>query len=428
MTRRPPQSRRAMVLAVTLVIIGLLAMLMAGLMYHVRAELAGAQAQRDGQQARLAAESGLQAVIAVLRESLQDSTAWYNRPDIFRHSLVWSESYTHEHDPIREFNGSREDALAQVDYPAPAWRFSVVAPHWCVNCSTGESGAAIRYGITPEASRLNLNSASEEELTRLFENQLTPLGVENTAELVACLLDWIDEDDEPRPGGAETDDYYSTLTPAYRAKNGPLATVEELLLVKGFTSAILYGEDVNRNGYLDANEDDADESFPRYDNGDGILDPGIGPFITVWSQEPGDDANQVIGKINVNTAPVQVLQVLDGMTTDATERIVSMRDEMEPSALQDAQWLVTSGALDAETYQSVQDRLTTNAFQFRVEILGYADHVKLMQRYEWVLEMRGPLAQVLYFRDLSHLGFAWRIDDDTLVLPQAQTPVADQTQ
>ena len=42
-----------------------------------------------------------------------------------------------------------------------------------------------------------------------------------------------------------------TLDPPYRAKNKPLDTVEELLMVKGFDGRILYGEDYNRNGYLD---------------------------------------------------------------------------------------------------------------------------------------------------------------------------------
>mgnify|MGYP000473525683 CR=1 FL=1 len=52
---------------------------------------------------------------------------------------------------------------------------------------------------------------------------------------------WIDDDSEVRYDGAETDDYYATLDPPYVAKNGPLDTVGELLLIRGFSRAILYG-------------------------------------------------------------------------------------------------------------------------------------------------------------------------------------------
>jgi DNA uptake protein ComE-like DNA-binding protein len=48
--------------------------------------------------------------------------------------------------------------------------------------------------------------------------------------------------------GAESD-YYSTLEPPYGARNGPLETVEELLLVQGMTPELLFGE-ANVASYL----------------------------------------------------------------------------------------------------------------------------------------------------------------------------------
>ena len=51
-----------------------------------------------------------------------------------------------------------------------------------------------------------------------------------TDDVADAILDWIDEDDEPREYGAEWD-YYAQLQPPYKPKNGPLDTVEELLLV-----------------------------------------------------------------------------------------------------------------------------------------------------------------------------------------------------
>lgn len=69
------------------------------------------------------------------------------------------------------------------------------------------------------------------------------------AELTAALIDWLDSgddtyreirvDDRRIPvAGAETP-YYRSLSPAYRCKNGPLHTLEELVNIKGFTPEVV---------------------------------------------------------------------------------------------------------------------------------------------------------------------------------------------
>jgi len=118
-----------------------------------------------------------------------------------------------------------------------------------------------------------------------------------TDELLDCLLDYRDRDDEVRPLGAEQE-YYDQLAWPYLIKNGPLATVEELLLVKGFNGSIVYGEDANLNGVLDANEDDGEESFPP-DDGDGELDRGLKGLVTAGSYEPDSD-NEGNPRVSIN--------------------------------------------------------------------------------------------------------------------------------
>jgi DNA uptake protein ComE-like DNA-binding protein len=68
-----------------------------------------------------------------------------------------------------------------------------------------------------------------------------------------AILDWIDTDSEPRPMGCE-DEYYTSLPSPYACPNGPLQSVEELLLVRGVTPQLLFGADANRNGVLDLDE------------------------------------------------------------------------------------------------------------------------------------------------------------------------------
>ena len=53
-----------------------------------------------------------------------------------------------------------------------------------------------------------------------------------------AIVDWIDSDiDATIPDGAE-DDFYTGLTPSYRTANGPMVSVSELQLVKGFSSQV----------------------------------------------------------------------------------------------------------------------------------------------------------------------------------------------
>jgi len=132
------------------------------------------------------------------------------------------------------------------------------------------------FDLIDEGSKLNLNTVTQEMLEQLP-------GM--TADLAAAIIDWRDTDDTVTLGGAETDTYQRNR-PAYRCKNGPFESVDELRLVNGMTLEVLYGEDANLNGALDPNENDGDASPPA-DNRDGRLDPGLLEYVTVDSREPG---------------------------------------------------------------------------------------------------------------------------------------------
>ncbi len=156
--------------------------------------------------------------------------------------------------------------------------FSLVAP-----LENDPSAKKIRFGLMNESAKINVNEIVHLDLDELDQRSIL-LALPNMDDHLAdAILDYIDEDTEPREYGAE-DDVYSLLNPAYTAKNGPLETIEELLLVDGVTPELLYGEDQNRNGLLDPNEDDGDASLP-YDNADGVLDPGWVAFLTTFSRE-----------------------------------------------------------------------------------------------------------------------------------------------
>ncbi|PKL51774.1 MAG: hypothetical protein CVV37_04695 [Nitrospira bacterium HGW-Nitrospira-1] len=100
------------------------------------------------------------------------------------------------------------------------------------------NNAVFSYELIDEERKININSAGPQHLRYIFSDS----GVED-AELdtiVDSILDWRDANDLHRLNGAE-EDYYQSLSQPYSCKDGNFDTIEELLLVKGMNTEILYG-------------------------------------------------------------------------------------------------------------------------------------------------------------------------------------------
>ncbi len=153
-----------------------------------------------------------------------------------------------------------------------------------------------RYGLIDESTRLNLNiltyadaealanGLTLEEGGKLFLLSLPGM----TDEIADSIMDWLDEDDDPRPFGAEFD-YYQGLNPPYAPKNGPMDTVEELLLIRGMSPVLLFGLDANHNGLIDDNEMSSEDA--------DMVDPesqlGWVSMLTLFSREKNYNTNGV---------------------------------------------------------------------------------------------------------------------------------------
>lgn len=207
--------------------------------------------------------------------------------------------------------------------------FTILAP------ALDETGqfAGIRYGLQNESARLNLNVLPTLEESGSALSAVTALaggamgdtglgdlaGAEGastdnlarslllslpgmTEEIADCILDYIDEDEEPRDFGVEAE-YYESLPSPYSPKNGPLDSVEELLLVKGVTPFHLFGADANRNGVIDASEQQMNASIQ---GGDASMSLGWSAYLTVYSLENNkrDDGTP---RININSEDLETL-------------------------------------------------------------------------------------------------------------------------
>ncbi len=141
------------------------------------------------------------------------------------------------------------------------------------------------YIITDEDGKLSLNHATIEQLKNLFLD--SGVDVTDVDTIVDSIIDWRDTNDLHMLNGAE-EDYYRSLDKPYSCKDGPFDSVEELLLVKGMTPEILYGES---NKFADEKDDEDDEAYE-----------GVAKYLTVKGT----------GKININTAARTVLELVLG--------------------------------------------------------------------------------------------------------------------
>ncbi len=309
---------------IVIVILTLAALTFSKLMF---AENKGAVYSLRQRQVRLIAESGIESLRITLMkepETLDELGGLYDNEELFRGYLVTDGTVSMTGASAGITSGNRS-----VTDPRDVGRFSVIAPGLADDGTL--CGDAIRYGLTDESTKLNLRwlIQAETQIPGIGRQLLTRLpGV--TEETADALLDWLDEDSDPREYGAE-DDYYATLDPPYYAKNGIPDSLDELLLVKGITPALLYGIDWNRNGLLDLGEPD-ESTLEEYGAENGALNLGLLAYLTLDSRESNIDPATGEAKVNINMSDTAGLkealaEVLED--EELIDYIVAYREENE---------------------------------------------------------------------------------------------------
>ena len=153
----------------------------------------------------------------------------------------------------------------------------------------------------------NINAADEPVLRRALT--VVGVGTADASTIVDSILDWEDANDDPRMSGAESD-FYLTKSPPYFAKNGWVDDLAELLLVNGVTPEIYWGPNAAAHAEL-------------------VVHPAGGAALNAGSAYPVGLADLFtpisVGRINLNTAPASVLQVLPGVDENIAANIIRAR-------------------------------------------------------------------------------------------------------
>ena len=158
----------------------------------------------------------------------------------------------------------------------------------------------------PEARQFNPAQLAlwERFLEALLEEETTTEDSQPAA-IINSIKDWLDSgDDDAITGlsGAETS-HYQEMDPPYASRNGPIADLQEMLLIKGITPDLFYGAGEN---------------------------PGMERFLTVYGMTPGaGTAYTFPGRININTAELPVLlALLPPEYADLAETLDEIRQEV----------------------------------------------------------------------------------------------------
>jgi general secretion pathway protein K len=97
------------------------------------------------------------------------------------------------------------------------------------------------YSIRDEDGLFQINRADREGLVQLLDVLGVQIGTERD-EIVDAILDWRDLDDLRGLNGAE-DEFYNNLEIPYSTRGARFETLEELLMVRGITPELFYGDD-----------------------------------------------------------------------------------------------------------------------------------------------------------------------------------------
>ncbi len=406
-------------------------------------------------------------------------------------------------------------------------RFTIVAPGMD---NTGIP-SGFRYGLVDESTKINLN-------TLPFVDNWYPGGARQllmtlplmTEEIADAIIDFIDADDETREYGCESS-YYSGQNPGYRAKNGPLDSLDELLLIRGVTPELLFGADWNRNGVID-NQELGDASgldadmllgwanyltlFSKESNLNSerlrrvnLNNPDLeqlytdlrssfnqewskfivqyrinGPFspneqeianavrasvpfdldtskeaaytftqildlVDAYTTAPDPEnpektlvlrspiatltlgidlpilmssattfeGDTIPGRINIMQAPKLILAGVPGMTEEALERILEVREfELDDPGGTDLNrqfetWILVEGIVDLTTMRTMLPFLCARGSVYQAEVVGFFDDGIGTGRAEAIIDTTAlPIPRILFWRDKSHLQSGYSLD------------------
>jgi type II secretory pathway component PulK len=263
---------------------------------------------------------------------------------------------------------------------------------WALDFPEFELGnGTVKIIIEDEQSKINISAVSTKYvqqttffsiLNRFFLNMGYP------TDYADAVVDWVDQDKSKTGSGAETYDYYSTLSTPYSAQDDAMDSIDQLLLVRYFTPDVYYGfsggnktEEIESDILVDSNDERSSldilalmESPEETDEDDTDTigeEVPIGPErsrqLSEYLRVNGDLNlfNSQSNKININTASYRVLRAIaPDMNDNDVKQIILRRRNSPFTNVDDAKEFIRDELIR-------KNCLTTHSNLFRITIHGY---------------------------------------------------------
>jgi general secretion pathway protein K len=313
------KGERGVALVLALAVIALLVSLVVDFSYTMMVDLTLAANLRDEQKAFFVARSGVELAKHLLQKDQKDNLNYVGLDEDWAH-LNEHPGFLSEDDEGK-FKVTIEDEAGKIP----------------INELIGKD----------TTGKPTVNKDILIPLERLFE------VLELDPQLIDPIIDWLDPDNTLTTSSGAKDAYYQSLPSPYHCKNGPLDSLDELLLVKGMTKEILYGTEEKK---------------------------GLIHFLTLYSAySPGK------GKININinTTSAEVLQSLS-----VSEAIIdkvcaqALVDYLQEKPFTDKEGIdcnvigTLPGCLAANVCSRIKDQCDIKSSYFSLRVEGQVRDIK----------------------------------------------------
>ena len=119
------------------------------------------------------------------------------------------------------------------------------------------------------------------------------------------------------------------------------------------------------------------------------------------------------GRVDINSAPVEVLSAIDGIEPEQAATMVRARTGLSSDDRAVVTWPVVADVLAPEQFDAVADRFTTRCWTWRFRVAaGVVDDASAWRHpvvYEVVVDLSDPAPRVAYLRDVTLLATAARL-------------------
>jgi general secretion pathway protein K len=231
----------------------------------------------------------------------EEQLLWLGRSGVELARFVLAQEASVPYDALNEIWAGGPGSLEESNSPLSGISLD--------NYQVGDGTVSVK--IIDLDRKVNINTADPRELQQALN--LMGVDADSISVISDSILDWISSGENPRLAGAKSD-YYQNLDPPYYAKDAPMDDLSELLLVRGIWDhpEIYWGGSATNQepAAFQQKLGFGNSPFQAPDYPFGLKDI----FTTISS-----------GRININTAGTNVLQMLPGVDDAIAENIVKLR-------------------------------------------------------------------------------------------------------